>query len=463
MRQMAEGTAAHNRLLEAIDAPLITRYIPLETIKQNVLDCGVQEKRLRRLPMWIVALLCIVRGVFAKESWSSALARLCLIPCLKAKHDLSELPDKSALCLARYRLGARPLVRLFKQVCRPVATPQTPGAYDFGYRLVAIDTTYETVADSGANEAYFGRHRTKTGKSDSAFPLCQAIYLSECSTHIIFDAAIMPFRSNQHHYCKRMLRSVEPDMLVMLDSGLLEFGTLQKIVDIGAQFILPAKPGMKLTPITYFEDGSYLAEMRYWKNGYCQDQPRLTVRVIAYTLDDPTRNPDGKTYRVITRLLDPTAHPADEIIILYHQRWEIELAIDEIDTHQRLVQTPFRSQKPVGVIQEFYALLLAYFIIGCWRHESAEQYELSPQQLSFINGLRLIEHVFPIAQWLEDLAPLNALMYQWHRYFQLPPRDNRINPRVVKRKMSKFRRKKPEDVSVKVPAFEDTIRILQRA
>ena len=204
-------------------------------------------------------------------------------------------------------------------------------------------------------------------------------------------------------------------------------------------------------------------QIRYWKNGYCHDQPRLTVRVIAYTLDDPIRNPDGKTYRIITSLLEPDRYSADEIIVLYHQRWEIELTIDEIDTHQRLVQTPFRSQKPIGVIQEFYALLLAYFIIGRWRHESAEQYELSPQQLSFINGLRLIEHVFPIAQLLEDLAPLKALMYQWHLYFQLPPRDNRINPRVVKRKMSKFRRKKPEDVSAKVPVFEDTIRILQRA
>ncbi|MEO0564495.1 MAG: hypothetical protein AAF125_20490, partial [Chloroflexota bacterium] len=157
-------------------------------------------------------------------------------------------------------------------------------------------------------------------------------------------------------------------------------------------------------------------------------------------------------------LLDPDGYPADEIITLYHQRWEIELAIDEIDSHHRLSQVPFRSQKPVGVIQEFYALLLAYFVIGCWRHESAKEHNLSPQQLSFINGLRLIEHVFPIAQLLEDLAPLKALMHQWQLYFQLPLRDNRINPRVVKRKMSKFRLKKTEDVSAKFTAFEDTIR-----
>lgn len=249
----------------------------------------------------------------------------------------------------------------------------------------------------------------------------------------------------------------------MLDSGLLEFTTLQMIVKKSAQFIVPAKSQMKLTPIKYFHDGNYLAELRYWKDGYCRAQPRLRVRVIPYTFDDPVRNPEGKTYRMITSLLDPILFPAKEVINTYHQRWEIELAIDEIDTHQRLTWIPFRSQKPVGVIQEFYALLLAYFIICCLRYESAEQHNLSPQQLSFINGLRLIEHILPITQLLDGVEQLQRLIYQWHLYFRLPPRDNRINPRVVKRKMNKFRRKKPDDISVKVPDFMDSLRILQRA
>ena len=110
-----------------------------------------------------------------------------------------------------------------------------------------------------------------------------------------------------------------------------------------------------------------------------------------------------------------------------HQRWEIELAIDEIDTHQRLTWTPFRSQKPVGVIQEFYALLLAYFVICCLRYNSADELDVSPQHLSFINGLRLIEHIFPITQLFNGMERLQPLIYQWHRYFRLPPRDHRIS------------------------------------
>ena len=463
MRQLVEATARYRELLEVADVPLITQYIPLATIKKVVEECTVEEKRLRRLPMWLMVLLCIVRGIFAKESLSSAFARLCLIPCLKTNYDLSKLPDKSALCLARYRLGARPLVMLFKRICRPIATPSTPGAYVFGHRLVAIDTTFEVVADSDRNASYFGRHRTKAERRDPAFPQCQVIYLSECSTHVVFDAAIMPLRSNHHTYCKRMLRSIKADMLVMLDSGLINFETLQTIVKKGAQFIIPARSDMKLTPLKYFADGSYLAELRYWKNGYRRDQPRLLVRVIPYTLDDPVRNPEGKTYRMITSLLDPNLCPAKIVIDTYHQRWEIELTIDEIDTHQRLTWTPFRSQKPVGVIQEFYALLLAYFIICCMRYESAKELDLSPQQLSFINGLRLIEHILPITQLFNGVERLQQLIHQWHLYFRLPSRDNRINPRVIKRKMIKFRRKKPTDISEHVPDFMDILRILQRA
>jgi Insertion element 4 transposase N-terminal len=53
------------------------------------------------------------------------------------------LPQASALTYRRYQLGARPLAALFRRLCRPMATPQTPGAFRFGLRLMAIDGTVE--------------------------------------------------------------------------------------------------------------------------------------------------------------------------------------------------------------------------------------------------------------------------------------------------------------------------------
>ena len=315
--------ANYQHLLAEIDVPIITKYIPIALIKNIIAECRVQEKRLRCLPAWLMIILCILRGIFATEAFSSVFARLCFIPCLKSGFSLSNLPDKSALCLARYRLGARPLALLFKRVCQPIATPQTPGAFIFGYRLVALDSTKETVADTAHNAQYFGRHRTRKGRSDSAFPQFQAMLLSECSSHVIFDAAITPFKANHHYYFKRLLRSIEPDMLVMFDRGLVSFEGIHTIRQQGAPILAPARSDMKLTPHTRLSDGTYLADLRFWGKGDLRDESPITVRVIAYTIDDPDRNPDKQTFRLMTTLLDPDLYPAKTLIEIYHQRWEI--------------------------------------------------------------------------------------------------------------------------------------------
>ena len=53
---------------------------------------------------------------------------------------------------------------------------------------------------------------------------------------------------------------------------------------------------------------------------------------------------------MITTLLNPRLAPAHDVACAYHERWEIEIVIDEIDTHQRLVGRTLRSLTPVGVI-----------------------------------------------------------------------------------------------------------------
>jgi len=177
MNLPAEGLPNYHQLLAKIDVPIITEFIPLEMIKTIIQECHVKEKRLRCLSAWLMVLLCILRGIFAQEALTNVFARLCFVPCLQSRFNLSKLPDKSALCLARYRLGARPLALLFKQVCRLISRPQTPGAFAFGLRLVAIDSTKETVADTLANAHYFGRHRTKAGLTTEH---------SLCSKHCIY-------------------------------------------------------------------------------------------------------------------------------------------------------------------------------------------------------------------------------------------------------------------------------------
>jgi hypothetical protein len=72
----------------------------------------------------------------------------------------------------------------------------------------------------------------------------------------------------------------------------------------------------------------------------------LTVRVIEYTLDEPHRTGHGERQRLVTTLLDATVYPAEELVVLYHQQWEIEIVSDELNTHQLHRQVHLQSRTP---------------------------------------------------------------------------------------------------------------------
>ena len=171
----------------------------------------------------------------------------------------------------------------------------------------------------------------------------------------------------------------------------------------------------------------------------------VTVRMIRYTLEDPDRPGHRIEHRLITSLLDPDLAPARQIVVAYHARWEFELAVDEIKTHQRPPQKPLRSERPVGVIQEAYGLLVAHYVIRAVMTDAARTVELPPGRLSFTNTLRIIREMVPEAQRTAsaDHPRLYRQLLSDVSSTPLPPRANRSNPRVVKRKMSKFGVKTP--------------------
>ncbi len=67
-------------------------------------------------------------------------------------------------------------------------------------------------------------------------------------------------------------------------------------------------------------------------------------------------------YRLVTTLTDHAAHPAADVVGLYHQRWEIETAYLELKS-TLLDGRVLRARTPDGVAQEVYALLLAYQVL----------------------------------------------------------------------------------------------------
>ena len=143
-------------------------------------------------------------------------------------------------------------------------------------------------------------------------------------------------------------------------------------------------------------------------------------------------------------MLNPRVAPALELIGLYHERWEVELVIDEIKTHERVQRKVLRSKTPQGVRQELYGLFLAHYAVRVQMAQAAVEAELDPDRLSFTEGLFVLTEMLDLALILEPEAtePLLRQMREKMVRQLLPPRRLRVNRREVKQVYNKYKPKK---------------------
>jgi hypothetical protein len=360
-----------------------------------------------------------------------------------------ESPHRSSLCVARQRLGVAPVRHLFAQVVRPLARPETPGAFYHGWRLMGIDGVVCDVPDSPANAAAFGRP-TAGERGDGAFPQIRKLSLVELGTHVEVVLIVKPCRTGEHAMVDALLRHLTPEMLLLWDRGFFSYEQWRKLRTTGVKVLARVTSQLVLRPIRNLADGSYLAKIYKGDYDRKKDRDGIMVRVIRYTLDDPQRVGHGEEHVLITNLFDEDLYPAKELIVLYHERWEEELVFDEQKTHQdpRRATKPaqLRSETPAGVIQEAYALSLGHFVIRSLMFEAATSVGLDPDRLSFTGCFQILKCRLPecdgrTSQALEEWY--QGLLWEMQSE-RTDPRRNRINPRVIKRKMSKWKKKRPE-------------------
>ena len=450
------------RFCDAVTMETITRVVPAGTIGAVVEEIGVRERRVRKLSAQLTILVLIGMGLYSHLSIQAVMQKLVKgVRLLWADWEYQPA-NASALTQRRYQLGVRVLARLFRRVCQPLAQARTRGAFLFGLRLMALDGTKEDVPDTPENARVFGRHGGPKG--GSAYPKALTVLLSECGTHAVVDAEFAPCYGSERDLGRRLLRSLKAGMLLMFDRGFYSFDLIWGAVERGAQVLGRLAAHVKPTPIQPLPDGSYLAdifppEARRRKRGEC-----LRVRVIEYTFTDPQRPGYKQLHRLFTTLLDPHQYPALDLVCAYHERWEVELVIDEMQVHQRLVNHPLRSLKPRGVIQELYALLIAHYIVRAFMHEAALDADVDPDRLSFVGALRIVQDAlieFQLADPACHPALLSRLLHDL-AHERLPERRNRINPRVVKRTVIRFPRKRAEHTHPVQPScsFRESVALI---
>jgi len=373
-------------LSDLVSVGLLTRVFPPDVVDEVIAGCDRTEQRHRSLPARVMAYFAVGMALHSEGSYEDVLGLLTDgLAWTEPDVEPVKLPSKSAIFQARQRLGAEPVKALFDRVAQPLATAATPGCWLAGRRLVAIDGTTLDVADTAANDEFFGRPGVNKGER-SAFPQARMVTLAECGTHAIFDAEIGPYATSELSLSKVLVDRLEPGMVLLADRGFTGFALWQQASATGADLVWRAKNNVTPRRIKVFEDGSWLGELR--ANNAKVNSEHVVVRIVDYHVEDGRGAPMGP-FRLFTTLLDPDEVTATELAAAYAQRWEIESIFDELKTHQRGSKMVLRSKSPALVQQEIWGHLCCHYAIRTLMFESAHDAQVDPDRVSFVAALRI--------------------------------------------------------------------------
>jgi hypothetical protein len=380
--------ATDQRLSDHISIGVLTRVFPPELVDRVVAQAGRTEQRHRLLPARVVVYYVLAMALFADGSYEEVMRALVEgLSWASGWAQVWEVPAKGSIFKARSRLGREPLQRLFEAVARPLADQRTVGAFYRQWRLMSLDGTCLDIADTAANEQEFGRPGSSRREGGGAFPQLRLVALSETGTHAICAVAMGPLSRSENVLADELLPRLGPGMLCLADRGFHSFARFASARQSGAQLLWRVQRNLLLPREEQLPDGSYLT--RIYANQPDQRARRQgqRVRVVEYRVDDGLSDPEQR-YRLLTTILDPEHAPAGELGVLYHERWEIENALDELKVHQRGPRVVLRSKSPDGVYQEAYGYLCTHYAIRRLMHDAALTGELDPDRLSFTRSLR---------------------------------------------------------------------------
>jgi len=375
---------------------------------------------------------------------------------------------------ARLKMGVDVFRSIFIKFVSTFKDTAIPDFY--GWVTVMFDGTSMTTPDTQSNLERFGKHTS--GRGQSGFPQIRMVALMMLFARRIIDVDYAPCKGKKTGERTLMFeilkRCSNSKFLYLFDAGFYSFSLANYMAENGLQFILKLAKSVKVKAIpgSHMADGSYLSVLKgkviesvNSGTGRIKWEKReIVVRVIDFYI------PGFRPVRLITSLLESDIS-AREIVIHYHKRWDIEIAFDELKTHQCAtltgqMPTIFRSKRSELVVQELYAMLTVYNLIRSLIKEATDQLGGDFLIISFSGALGVIIECAPQM----SIAKGERRKRIWFFMLQViaqskidRPRRLRRSPRAVKVKMSNFKQKRENDKSEYVNFAQDVEILLQEA
>jgi hypothetical protein len=328
-----------------------------------------------------------------------------------------------ALCAARMRLSVMLLHTLVERSVPDIAAATTYKKH----RVFIADGLGFTVADTDELARKYGKHKNQRGTS-RGYPAPKFLALMQAGSGFIRKAIILPWSRQEFTCLSRLFKWLAPGDLLLGDRGLVSFVhlVLLRKRKLHACMRLPRghvffaggnplhrakrKPGGKkpggrskapstrrlqqrlgrqdlLVNWTASSRPKWLAK-RHWTH---IRKETLTLRQIAFRII--RKGYPTQWAWLITTLLDPTEYPAQELVELYGQRWEVEVRFR--DLKQTLGMKKISAKTVAGVQKEVLTFILLYNLVCQVIAQAARNQGVPPDRISFIDAARWLLYAAP--------------------------------------------------------------------
>jgi len=380
----------------------------------------------------------------ADHSCQDAVARLMAWRVARGKPRCST--DTASYCEARKRLPKE----LLRQLTRDVAGEMEQRAEQEwlwkGRPVKIVDGCTAMMADTPTNQAAFPQNSEQ--KPGLGFPIARLVVVFSLATAAVLEAIVAPTigkKMGETTLFRRLLAFFRTGDILLGDRLFAGFRDLAECLRHGVDVVARQHS----TRCTDFRRGRWLGTRdhvvtwrrpRFNKDRFTREEWErlpweLQIRELRYRVTQPGFRPQEIT--IVTTLLDVVAYSAEEIAVLYRERWHCELDIRSLKSSLQMGH--LRCKTPGMVEKEIWAHLLAYNLIRETAAEAARQHRALPRRLSFHGAVQLINAFatyLPACPqrrellWKELLAAIATM--------PVGNRPNRIEPRKLKKRKSKY-------------------------
>jgi len=224
-----------------------------------------------------------------------------------------------------------------------------------------IDGTTLRAPHTARNIAAFGQ--SDNGRKKSHFPLVRMVALVCAGAGTVLDVALGHYACSEMRAVRVLIERLESGALLILDAGLSSFMLLWLAGERGCDVLArhhQTRHGQLFKKLGHGDELHLWKRPKKarvtWKDLLHQTPQSLLVRVITcQVIRKGYRNLELK---LCTTLLDPQLYPAEELVQLYLQRWDIEVHFRTVKSDYGLVRLSGQSEEVV--MKEIYSTLIAY-------------------------------------------------------------------------------------------------------